>query len=331
MKKSVYLRGTTARYWYNFTELLAMAITARPIPGTLSYTPKIKYGEGKHEYINTISPKATLKSKKPLFIYIHGGGWISGVTEMRNTYVSNWANMGFFAASLSYTYAPEKVFPAQLHEIYKAIDFLFDNAEKYGIDTDNIVIAGESAGGYYISYLASCAADNSLYDKLGINFRHRDEFKIKAMVSICGCHNLTRLTQKAKPQSKFPDIKMMVSSFAGVPYKEMAEFLKTEKGKLFSPVPHKDYPPTFMIWGDKDFLRYEAFDSAEELKALGVPHALYKADGLIGMHAWAIATILKKAKLCLKASYDFVLPYLPDWFEKDGSEWKIKKGGTNNG
>ena len=147
------------------------------------------------------------------------------------------------------------------------------------------------------------------------------------MVSICGCQNLTRLTDKSKPQSKFPDIKMMVSSFAGVPYKEIPGFLKTEAGTLFSPETHKDYPPTFIIWGDKDYLRFDSFDFAQELKALAVPHQLYKADGIIGMHAWAIATIVQKGRDCLNSAFDFTLPYLPDYFEKNNSQWQIKKGG----
>lgn len=327
MKKSVYLRGTTARYWYNFTELLAMAILKRPIPDDVTLTKRVKYGEGKAQYINFLTPEKKQDEKRPLFLYIHGGGFISGVTDMRNTYISNWAKQGFVCASVSYTYAPEKIFPAQLHEIFSAVDYIFDHASEYGIDTGNIIVAGESAGGYYISYLSACCADKSLYDKLHISFRHRDEFSIKAMVSICGCHNLTRLTDKSKPQSKFPDIKMMVASFAGVPYKEIPEFLSTEKGKLFSPAVHKDYPPTFLIWGDKDYLRYEAFDFAQELDALGVPNKLYKADGIIGMHAWAIATIVQKGRDCLDATFDFTLPYLPGYFQKTGGSWRIMKGG----
>ncbi len=326
MKKSVYLRGTTARYWYNFTELLAMAILKRPIPDNVTLTKRVKYGEGKAQYINYFIPHKKQDEKRPLFLYIHGGGFISGVTDMRNTYISNWAKQGFVCASVSYTYAPEKIFPGQLHEVFAAVDYIFNHASEYGIDTDNIIVAGESAGGYYISYLSACCADKSLYDKLGINFRHRDQFSIKAMVSICGCHNLTRLSDTTKPQSKFPDIKMMVSSFAGVPYKEMNEFLNSEKGKLFSPPVYKGYPPTFLIWGDKDYLRYEAFDFAEELKALGVPHELYKADGIIGMHAWAIATIVQKGRDCLNAAFDFTLPYLPDYFEKKDNAWQLKKG-----
>ena len=127
MKKSVYLRGTTARYWYNFTELLAMAILKRPISDDVTLTKRVKYGDGKAQYINFLLPCKRQDEKRPLFLYVHGGGFISGVTDMRNTYISNWAKQGFVCASVSYTYAPEKIFPAQLHEVFSAVDFIFDN------------------------------------------------------------------------------------------------------------------------------------------------------------------------------------------------------------
>lgn len=322
MKKSVYLRGTTGRYWYNFTELLAMTILHRPIPEGINLS-KIKYGKEKLQYINLFSPKNAENKKKPLFIYVHGGGWISGITDMRNTYVSQWADLGFFAASISYSYAPDKVFPQQLHEIFKAIDFLLDRADRYGIDTDNIIVAGESAGGYYISYLAACCSDKSLYDKLKIDFKHKDSFKISALVSICGCYNLQSLTDKSKPQSKFPDIKMMVSSFVGEDFEGTRKILNGENGEIYSPKITSGFPPTFIVWAVSDYLRYEAFDLEKTLTDLGVPNKLYKADGIISMHAWAIATIVKKGRTCLNEAFDFTLPYITS-FEKKNGKWELK-------
>lgn len=314
MKKSLYLRGTTAKYWYNATELLAMAILHRPVPGQIEYMPKVKYGERQQEYFNLFSPKNTLNKKRPLFLYIHGGGWISGVTQMRDTYVSAWAEKGFFAASVSYTYAPQKTFPFQLREIFKAIDFLYDHAEEYGIDMDNVVVSGESAGGYFISYLAACCCDNSLLDELNITFRHRKDFRIKAIISNCGCYSVESLTDKSKPQSKFPDIRMMLSAFTGMPLKQLREYLKTPQGKLLNPKITKDFPPCFVIWGDKDFLRYDAFDFIKKLDALGVEHQQFKADGIIGMHAWALAICVQKGKDCFNESLRFAKKHLPDHF-----------------
>ena len=132
MDRKMYLRGMAGQYWYNFTEGLAYALLYRPTPKELIYEKKVPYGKEKKQYINILHRKDLEREKKPLFIYIHGGGWISGITEMRNNYISSWAKEGFFTASISYTVAPQKQYPDPIQEIYDAIDFLFDNKEKYG-------------------------------------------------------------------------------------------------------------------------------------------------------------------------------------------------------
>lgn len=318
----LYARGIAGQYFYNFTELLAYSLTFRPTPDELIYTKKIKYGEDKMQYFHTYSHKKLLNKKKPLFLYIHGGGWISGITEMRNTYISEWAKKGFFTASVSYTYAPQKVFPYQLKEIFSAIDYILDHADEYDIDTDNIVIAGESAGGYYIAYAASCTTDRSILEKLGIEFRHADDFKIKAVVSHCGCYDLKRLTDPNKKQSRFPDMKMMVSSFSGMQLDELRKILNSDEGILYSPQIRPGFPPTFVTWGDKDLLRYEAFDFVESLRQNNINYKLFKSDGIIGMHAWSIVTLFEKSRTCLSESFNFVLPYIDDYFEKNSDgEW----------
>ena len=111
MKKSVYLRGVLGTCWYNFTECFAYLALHRKTPDTLKYTPRVKYGTGRQQFLNLCTRRDNENEKKPLFVYIHGGGWVSGITDMRDTYIANWAEKGFFTASIAYTYAPYKVFP----------------------------------------------------------------------------------------------------------------------------------------------------------------------------------------------------------------------------
>ena len=309
MNKKVYRRGKIGQYWYNFTELLVYALTARPCPAELEYNVSA-YDKGKQNKIYTYCRKDLKNEKKPLFIYIHGGGWISGVTPMRNRYISEWAKKGFYCASIGYTYAPDKVFPTQIHEIFKALDQILDGAEKYNFDPENVVIAGESAGGYYISYVASCFTDKTILDKLGIDFKHFGKAKIKSLVSICGCFDLQRITDIHKEQSEYPDIKMMASTFVGKSFAETVEFLKTDDAKYYSPQFTADFPPTFAVWAVNDKLRYETFDLQADLEKLGVPCETYKADGIIGNHAWAIMPIFRKSQVCFENAYEFVMKYL---------------------
>ena len=309
MDKKLYIRGKLGQYWYNFSEVLVYALTARPCPKDLEYKV-VSYDDGKQNKIYTYCRKDLKDQKKPLFVYIHGGGWVSGITPMRNRYISQWAQKGFFTASIGYTWAPDKVYPAQLFEVFKALDQILDSAEENNFDPENIVIAGESAGGYYITYVASCFNDKSILDGLGIDFKHFGKAKINALVSICGCFDLQRLTDASKEQSKFPDMKMMATTFLGKNLEDTRAHLKMDDAKYCSPKITEKFPPTYAVWSTNDKLRFETFDLCEELDGLDVPNKQYKADGIIGNHAWAIMPIFKKSKACFDDTYEFVEKYI---------------------
>ena len=43
--------------------------------------------------------------------------------------------------------APKHTFPTQFHDCYVVVNTLLATGEKYDIDTDRIIVAGDSAGG----------------------------------------------------------------------------------------------------------------------------------------------------------------------------------------
>lgn len=305
MNKSVYYRGKLGTVWYNFTECLAYVALHRPTPKGCDYR-KLRYGDEKKQYVNLCTRKDLAAVRKPVFIYVHGGGWISGITEMRDTYVAEWAKRGYFTASISYTYAPDKTYPAQLFELFAALDQIYALEDRELLDLDTVVLAGESAGGYYILKLAEFAAHPELFDRFGIPFKHKDRFRVSALVSHCGCFDLKNLTDDSKPQSKFPDIKMMVSSFLGLDRGKAKAFIATETGALASPKITAGFPPAFIISAERDALRFEAQDLTAQYRALGIPCATFEGTGLLGNHAWTIATIVKQGKSCLEDAVRFV-------------------------
>ncbi len=310
----VYARGIVSQAWYNFTEALVYGLTYRKTPEGIQYHKHVHYGTEKLQYINIYSHKDN--KKRPLLIYIHGGSWVSGITEMRNTYIAQWAKEGFNTASISYSYAPQKLFPEQIKEVIAAIDFLCDNAEKYNFDIRNILLAGESAGGYFISYVSSVLGNRKILDDLCIEFRHAEDIKVNALLSISGCYDLRRLSDFSKPQSGFPDLKTMITSYTGLPYDQALQLLNSNKGAIYSPQVNSSYPPAFIIWADKDLLRYESFDFSEELRENNVQYCLYKADGAIGMHAWAIVMLFKKSRICFDAAKKYILPLFNKYFNE---------------
>src|SRR6478735_6640600 len=100
---------------------------------------------------------ANTKGSVPLVILVHGGGWLTNdkyadIGYMKKT-VNEILSSGFALASIDYRYSTQAVFPAQIQDCNRAVGFLYDNAEKYGLDKKRIAVIGFSAGGHLASLM----------------------------------------------------------------------------------------------------------------------------------------------------------------------------------
>ena len=93
--------------------------------------------------------------QNPLLIFVHGGGWVTGRKESINFNIFSGAikkvrAAGFAVASPSYTLAEggKSPFPQNISDVIDAINWLKENAQKYGLDSNRIGLMGESAGAH---------------------------------------------------------------------------------------------------------------------------------------------------------------------------------------
>jgi acetyl esterase/lipase len=87
-------------------------------------------------------PENTDKSR--IIMYVHGGGYVSGSCSDHRGVVSKFAKAtGYSTLIYDYRLAPEHPFPAALDDSVKIYQWLLDS----GYKAENIIIAGESAGG----------------------------------------------------------------------------------------------------------------------------------------------------------------------------------------
>lgn len=135
-----------------------------------------------------------------MFVYIHGGGFVSGDRKSRRYYCYNWAESGFLCANIGYDYALDAVHPKSLAQIFNGIEFVMNRADELNIDTGKVVVAGDSAGGYYAAFVAAVASHPELYDTLGIDFAYRDTFKVSACVLLSGLYDMARSLDTRFPQ-----------------------------------------------------------------------------------------------------------------------------------
>ncbi|GAA3238957.1 alpha/beta hydrolase [Dactylosporangium siamense] len=92
-----------------------------------------------------------------VMLYIHGGGFISGSVWTHRKLAGHLAAAsGTKALLVSYPYAPEQVYPAQLDQVTSAYTWLLDQGG------GPLVLAGDSCGGWLALALAVRARDRGL-------------------------------------------------------------------------------------------------------------------------------------------------------------------------
>lgn len=101
-------------------------------------------------HLNLIVPTGQFAQtiKSPLLIWLEGGAWRNTSPYFRIPELTYFAQNGFAVANVQYSVSADNMWPACIEDIKTAIRFLRKNADKYGIDTSKIYIAGESAGAH---------------------------------------------------------------------------------------------------------------------------------------------------------------------------------------
>lgn len=97
----------------------------------------------------------TLPPKAALLLNFHGGGFIKERTDRDRRYCCTlMERLNCLVWDVDYCLAPEKAFPAAVHESYGIAEYAFDHAEELGVDPEKIILAGHSAGGNLVA--AAC-------------------------------------------------------------------------------------------------------------------------------------------------------------------------------
>ena len=85
---------------------------------------------------------------QPTIIFIHGGGWVIRTKEIYPTSFLPWLEMGWNVVNVEYRMARVALAPAAVEDAQCALRFVVEQAKAYGVDTNKIVVTGESAGGH---------------------------------------------------------------------------------------------------------------------------------------------------------------------------------------
>lgn len=176
--------------------------------------------------------------RKPVLLYIHGGGWQGLNRSVRNMNIIPYINNGFAVVNIDYRLLDQAPFPACIADCRYALNWIYENADQYKFDTTKIVVSGESAGGHLALMTGFLTYDSE------ISIPERPitrKLKVAAIVNWFGISDMESL-------AIFWDSQEFINKLTG----ETAT--KEEIYQKCSPLNYinQTVPPVLTIHGDKD-------------------------------------------------------------------------------
>lgn len=108
---------------------------------------------------------AAAKGRVPVILEIHGGGMVIGTPEMNDARnIQLVKECGLAVVSVDYRLAPETQAPGNVEDCYAVLRWMHEPDQAGFVDTANIMVLGESAGGGLAAALALLARDRGEFD-----------------------------------------------------------------------------------------------------------------------------------------------------------------------
>lgn len=143
-------------------------------------------------------PENDTEKKRPLLLYVHGGGFSGGKrdSERYNKFAEMMTYKGYVNATIDYTLtmkgksfgcdqpASNKIntFLQAGYDLSRATQYFIQNASRFGIDTNKIVILGSSAGAETVIHAAYWNAVKEDGEEKFLS----EEFKYAGVISMAG-------------------------------------------------------------------------------------------------------------------------------------------------
>lgn len=116
---------------------------SEPTYADISYIPN---GDERQRLDIHLPPDVQPGELLPTLVVVHGGGFQFGDKAGMKPFAGYFTERGFAVVSVGYRLVPSHIYPAQVQDVYCALAFIHAHATPYHLDTDNIILLGESAG-----------------------------------------------------------------------------------------------------------------------------------------------------------------------------------------
>ena len=208
---------------------------------------------------------------QPLFVFIHGGGWVIGDLDTGDNmarFICKHA--GCVVLSIDYRMAPEHPFPAAVDDCFAAVSWAAAHATELGVGGKQLLVGGDSAGGNLAAAVSQMAHQKGAPLITG---------QVLFYAVMDGAHLDTQ------------SYKSFGDATYGLPTTDMVWFLeqytpnpKERLNPLVSSLLAKHLeglPPALVITSEFDVLRDEGEMYAKRLEKAGVPVKLLRCNGMV--------------------------------------------------
>ena len=257
------LKPILDKNWENTGKMDAKRIASQTEPEGLVKILDIPYiddGEKAH-LLDIYYPEGTTE-KLSVIIDIHGGGWMYGYKEINKNFCLKLSEKGFLVASINYRLAGDVLFDDQIRDIFAALKWLGENLKDYPADTDNIFLAGDSAGGHFSCVTTAVNLNKDMQEDFGVPYCG---FDFNAVAAICPAVDLLS-----------PNFLMNVN----VPVLLGDKWRKSKFKKYLdvNRIISKDFPPFYVNTARNDFLKKQCYKLKDILERNNIEHKFHDFD-----------------------------------------------------
>ncbi|MBD9481290.1 alpha/beta hydrolase [Pseudoxanthomonas sp. PXM02] len=242
----------------------ASAALAPKVPGDVQVQEGLSYDSADPDALLDIYRGAGSSKNGPTIVWFHGGGFVSGRRQDVSNYLKILAGNGFTVVNVDYTVAPEAAYPGPIRQANKALAYLTANSVPLRLDTDKLVLAGDSAGSQIAAQTAAMLTNSEYARLLGITPGTSAD-QIAGALLYCGVYDVTQMGDGGGILGWF--VKSTTWAYSGKRnWRDVPGF----KSMVIAPYVTSAFPKTFISAGNADPLGLQSVALSGELAKHGV-------------------------------------------------------------
>jgi acetyl esterase/lipase len=220
--------------------------------------------------LNVVRPEG-VRGKLPVFMFVHGGGWVLGDYPTHQRMVRDLVVLtGFAAVFVNYTRTPDARYPQAINEIYAATKWVAEHGEQINVDGRNLAVVGNSVGGNMTAATALKAKDQG-----------GPEIKVHIMM-----WPVTDANFETGSFKQFGEKRFLTTSLMKWMWDLYTDDPKQRKEIYAAPLQAtveqlKGLPPALIQVAESDILRDEGEAYGRKLDEAGVKATTVRYDGMI--------------------------------------------------